>query len=356
MEAPASPAPVPVHQPVEPVQSVQVGAVVPPIDPEAAFFNDEAPGPSLEEARVLPPRRWLVPAALALGVLAVGALALAFLSGRDEPVRPVVSDTAPTPSVGMAPEEDAGEAETVAGRAEEVLGGPEEDAGPSALALEVSDAGVGGDTDADAEGRADAEADVDVDAGAEAEAAAEAGAAESMAAVGPVAPEGPGSRRPAGTDAPPAVTPEAGTPRRRSGADLIEDGASPRRASPPSDTYAEAVEEARAALAQQRFKTAVTLYRKVVKMRTPTASVLLGLGIALVRSESESGYREAIPYLNFGLEEEPRNAQGWLALGIAYQNLGRAEDAKGPYREYLKLRPTGAQADEIRNALRNSTK
>ena len=109
-------------------------------------------------------------------------------------------------------------------------------------------------------------------------------------------------------------------------------------------------------MAQQRFGAAVVLYRRVAKLRPPTPAILTGLGIALVRSEIKAGYREAIPYLTEGLKDEPKNAQAWLALGIAYQNLGRAEESKEPYRAYLKLRPTGPQSDEIRNALRNGTK
>jgi Flp pilus assembly protein TadD len=67
-------------------------------------------------------------------------------------------------------------------------------------------------------------------------------------------------------------------------------------------------------------------------------------------SDADSG--EAIPYLVKGVAEEKTNASAWLALGIAYQNVGRDAEAKGPYREFLKLRPQGAQADEVRQALK----
>ena len=50
-------------------------------------------------------------------------------------------------------------------------------------------------------------------------------------------------------------------------------------------------------------------------------------------------------------KNDPRNAQAWLALGMAFQNIGRDAEAKAPYGEYLKLRPTGATADEVRAAL-----
>jgi predicted Zn-dependent protease len=197
--------------------------------------------------------------------------------------------------------------------------------------------------------------------------------AHDKAKLAPEAPVGPGAA-PAAVDAgvPEALVEaeaavDAGEPREPTAlaADVPDGGPEPDPEGPVSaqapkaaggDPFDKALDDARTALAQQRFKTAVVLYRRVAKLRPPTPAVLTALGIALVRSETESGYREAISYLTQGLEEEPKNAQAWLALGIAYQNLGRSEEAQGPYREYLKLRPTGAQSDEIRNALRNGTK
>jgi Flp pilus assembly protein TadD len=66
---------------------------------------------------------------------------------------------------------------------------------------------------------------------------------------------------------------------------------------------------------------------------------------------SDMGYKEAIPYLKDAVKDDSTNAPAWLALGIAYQNLGQDTAAKQPYREFLKLRPKGAQADEVRAAL-----
>jgi Flp pilus assembly protein TadD len=67
---------------------------------------------------------------------------------------------------------------------------------------------------------------------------------------------------------------------------------------------------------------------------------------------SDSTSAEALGYLREGVKADPRNATAWLALGIGLQNLGREAEAKGPYREYLKLKPTGAQAQEVREVLR----
>jgi Flp pilus assembly protein TadD len=76
----------------------------------------------------------------------------------------------------------------------------------------------------------------------------------------------------------------------------------------------------------------------------------MGLGIALVMSET--GFKEAVPLLNAGVKNNPTNAQAWLALGMAYQNIGQDAAAKGPYTEYLKLQPKGTTSDEVREALK----
>jgi len=66
---------------------------------------------------------------------------------------------------------------------------------------------------------------------------------------------------------------------------------------------------------------------------------------------SDRGYREAVPLLKESVKTDPLNAQAWLALGLAFQNMGRNNEAKAPYNTYLKLKPTGAMADEVRAAL-----
>ena len=86
-----------------------------------------------------------------------------------------------------------------------------------------------------------------------------------------------------------------------------------------------------------------------MKLKPDEPALTTGLGISLVMSDSS--FREAVGYLREGVKDDPKNAQAWLALGIALQNLGRDGEAKQPYREFLKLRPSGSQADEVRAAL-----
>lgn len=112
---------------------------------------------------------------------------------------------------------------------------------------------------------------------------------------------------------------------------------------------AKLVDDAKAALVAQKYRKAVQLYRDAIKLQPEDPSLRSGLGIALVMSDM--GYKEAIPYLKDAVKDDPTSHQAWLALGIAFQNLGRDAEAKAPYREFLKLKPRGAQADEVRAAL-----
>ncbi len=267
-------------------------------DPEAAFFGDEA---ALLGER--PGRRWVLPVAIIAGVVVVGLVGATLVGSRRPEPQPIVAVEPPAKEPEASAIEDAGPApvpEEVAQAAAEASSPMEADGGPEAVAGAAEDAG-----------------------------------GEVTTAVRLI-------------DQPPAAEalPNGGPTERVMPAPELTGGSS----------YEKAIEEARVAVVQQRFRTAVVLYRRVAKLRPPTPAVLLGLGVSLVRSETETGYHEAIPYLIEGLKDEPKNAQAWLALGIAYQNLGRPEESKGPYREYLKLRPTGPQSDEIRNALRNGTK
>ena len=140
---------------------------------------------------------------------------------------------------------------------------------------------------------------------------------------------------------------DAGTPV----AEVKDAGAPAVVAVPSSDeALAKLVEDARSALARDQFRKASQLYRSALKLAPDDNSLRTGLGIALVMSDT--GFREAIGYLKDGVKDDPSNARAWLALGIGLQNLGRESEAKGPYREFLKLKPSGQQADEVRAVLK----
>ena len=108
--------------------------------------------------------------------------------------------------------------------------------------------------------------------------------------------------------------------------------------------------DAKAAAVAQRWGPAVRLYRAALKQRSDSMDARSGLGIALVLSET--GFKEAIPYLRAATAADASNAQAWLTLGIALQNLDRKAEAKNPYQQYLRLMPNGPQAGEVREALK----
>ena len=109
------------------------------------------------------------------------------------------------------------------------------------------------------------------------------------------------------------------------------------------------LEDARLALTQKKYRSAATLYRRAAQQNPGSVEIKTGLGISLVMAELN--FSEAIPLLNAGVKEDPNNADAWLALGLAYQNLSQDAKAKGPYQQYLRLRPTGSIADEVRSSL-----
>jgi CheY-like chemotaxis protein len=303
--------------------------VEPPI--EDAFFSDTAgqnSQPLSVENRLPPQRSKALPLVIVAGLLlgvAGTVIALNFGSGTPALELFDAGVAAPAPvallDAGAPAEVDAGEAALVEA---------EVDAGEVAAA-------IAGPLDAGllAVAPVDAGAPPSIDAGMPAEAPVDAGR--------PVAPA---------LDAGPLLMP-APPPERDAGAPLPARDAGVRVA-PPAPVADESVvvkqlADARTAVAEQRWGKAIRLYRDVLKGHPDQPDARAGLGVSLVLSET--GNKEAIPLLVEAVKSDPNNAQAWLALGIAYQNLGRDAEAKAPYREYLKLKPSGTQSDEVRAAL-----
>ena len=189
-----------------------------------------------------------------------------------------------------------------------------------------------------------------VDAGEVAEATVDAGEAPVVAVVRDAGPEAVAVVIDAGPALAVVVVKDAGSPVADAGAlaVVVKDAGT---TSPIGEgsALARLVDDAKAALVAQKYRKAVQLYRDAIKLQPDDSSLRSGLGIALVMSDL--GYKEAIPYLKDAVKEDPSSHQAWLALGIAFQNLGRDAEAKGPYKEFLKLKPRGSQADEVRAAL-----
>lgn len=345
------PAPVPpVPAPPPPVSVTPIAKLTapapkpPPSALEDQFFSDtegkDSQPLSIENPiPIRPSRTWalVIMAGLALGVIVGIVIATSSPAENSEVVDSGVTVVlAPTPDAGMAePELDAGEAIALApeldagtlGLDAAVALAPTKDAGPSvaavidagasidagtALAVAVKDAGVVLD--------AGALAVAPKDAGPAVAAVIDAGAAVALAV------------KDAGTSVAVAAR-DAGV-----AAPVADDAA-----------LAKLVDDAKAALVAQKYRKAVQLYREALKLSPDDNSLRSGLGIALVMSDMN--YKEAIPYLKDAVKDDPSSSQAWLALGIAFQNLGRDAEAKAPYREFLKLKPKGPQADEVRAAL-----
>jgi DNA-binding response OmpR family regulator/Flp pilus assembly protein TadD len=116
--------------------------------------------------------------------------------------------------------------------------------------------------------------------------------------------------------------------------------------------YANLVSIGQAAIDEEKFKRAATTFRKALSLKPDSVDAKAGLGVALVGSDAgDSAYREAITLLSDVVRKDAQNARAWLALGLAYQMLGRDRQAVVPYRKYLVLEPRGRFADDVRSAL-----
>ncbi|MHB8877404.1 MAG: response regulator [Myxococcaceae bacterium] len=130
----------------------------------------------------------------------------------------------------------------------------------------------------------------------------------------------------------------------------LANGTDPEAPADPEAEYARLVKQAKGAIQGERFKTAVATYRRALALKPDSPECKAGLGISLVMSDM--GYREAVNLLVVAVKADDKNAQAWLALGMAYQNTGRDGLAWGPYKKYLFLAPTGPSAGEIRAMLK----
>ena len=118
----------------------------------------------------------------------------------------------------------------------------------------------------------------------------------------------------------------------------------------PEEQYADSVRTAKRLAAAGKHKTAALSFRKALNLKQDSVEAKVGLGISLVRSDSN--YREASKLLEDALKDQPNNAQGWLCLGIARQMTQQDKKAVDAYKRYLILEPTGSSANEVRETLK----
>jgi Flp pilus assembly protein TadD/dipeptidyl aminopeptidase/acylaminoacyl peptidase len=87
---------------------------------------------------------------------------------------------------------------------------------------------------------------------------------------------------------------------------------------------------------------ATEAYRKAIKLDPKSASAHYNLGASLVRTGE---FVEAERHLRTALEKNP-NAQTYTALGIALQQMGRADEAVANLQAAIEAEPTNATAHE----------
>ncbi len=121
----------------------------------------------------------------------------------------------------------------------------------------------------------------------------------------------------------------------------------------PAEEYARSMSQAQRAIQGERFKTASLHFRKALEIKSDSVEAKAGLGVALVMSNpNNAGYREAVKLLAEAVKVDGKNPRAWLSLGMAYQMLGKDNQAVGPYRQYLALEPSGPFAADVRSALK----
>lgn len=317
-----APAPVPLPPPAAPAPVAKPTPKPAPARAEEAFFNDtegkDSEPLSVENYAPIKSNR-LLPVVIVAGLL-IGVVGTILVAGGGGP-RPGATVDAGAVVVVTPPPAAL-------------------DAGPTVVAVVVEEVDSGAEDSADA---GEVEAPVDAGSALAVAPAVDAGAA---AVVTATVDAGPAAVVAAPVDAGPAVVAAPVVDAGAAVAAVVDAGVA---APAAGGAFEKLVEDARAAIVGERYGKAVKLYREALKLQPDDTAARLGLGIGLVMSDM--GSKEAVPYLKDGLKDDPKNHRAWLALGIALQNLGRDGEAKAPYKEYLKLKPTGPQSDEVRAIL-----
>ncbi|WP_375766989.1 response regulator [Archangium gephyra] len=119
----------------------------------------------------------------------------------------------------------------------------------------------------------------------------------------------------------------------------------------PEAQYANLTRQAKKLMSAGRYKTAAFSYRKALNLKPDSAEAKAGLGISLVRSDSN--YREAVKLLEDALKDQPNNAHAWLCLGMGRQMVQQDKKAIDAYKRYLSLEPNGQYANDVRAALKS---
>jgi len=114
-----------------------------------------------------------------------------------------------------------------------------------------------------------------------------------------------------------------------------------------SAAYRRALDAAEEKYRAGAFLAAVAEYRLALEVRE-TSEALAGLGRALYDARRTG---EALRALDRAVELDGSNQAAWLALGEVHLSRGERGEARTAYRNYLRVAPGGAHADEVRQVL-----
>ena len=105
-----------------------------------------------------------------------------------------------------------------------------------------------------------------------------------------------------------------------------------------------------AAFERGDYGNAIKQYEKVLESNSKDNRSATRLGWSYIEQGDNSG---AVKAFRTALGSNASAAEPHYGLGLAYQSLGRADAAKEEYEEYLRLKPDGRDAAEVRAMLRS---
>jgi Flp pilus assembly protein TadD len=105
---------------------------------------------------------------------------------------------------------------------------------------------------------------------------------------------------------------------------------------------------ARAARDLSQWDRAIDQYREVVRMRPRDAQTLGALGLTLQKKGDDQA---AIPEFQKAHKFDPSSSVAALGLATSLEKVGRLDEAEQALKDYLEIRPTPADADQVRGRL-----
>ena len=117
-----------------------------------------------------------------------------------------------------------------------------------------------------------------------------------------------------------------------------------------SSGYKGLIKKGKAALKRHNLAKAEKTFKTATALEPGKAGGYLGLGKVYME---QGGFNAAEAEFGRAAKYAPRMAEAWLMLGTAQQMLGKNAPAKRSYERFLKLRPKGKTASEIREMLKS---